>query len=89
MKNSGKAEGTEEGAVVAKDRKLKCRYCRKPGFANKRTLRAHERQIHKVFQRKGNGRPEPKPGRETIVQEPICYCPFCGKQLPNATIIRN
>ena len=66
--------------------KLECRYCKRKGiekeFKNLQGLRAHERNTHKVHRRNG------KRLGETVVQEPICYCPFCGKQLPNATIIK-
>lgn len=73
--------------------KFKCEVCKKNGFPALRNLRAHERNLHQIFQREKRKLTVPgivkEPTRETVVQEPICYCPFCGKQLPNATIIKH
>lgn len=74
--------------------KFKCDVCKKNGFPAMRNLRTHERKMHGIFQRGSRKAPkiqgvakEPVV-RETIVREAICFCPFCGKQLPNATILK-
>jgi len=56
---------------------------RKP-FKNIRGLETHRRQVHGIYKRgPRNGK-----GREAIVQESINYCCFCGRQLPNATVLK-
>jgi hypothetical protein len=68
---------------------FKCAICKKNGFPALRNLRTHERNMHGIFQRKDKAPEAPGLATETIVRESICFCPFCGKQLPNATIIKN
>ena len=75
---------------------LTCRYCSKAGitgpenqFKSKAALRAHERAKHSKRGRPKGGQPKypALPKSEVIVQEPINFCCYCGKQLPNATIL--
>ncbi len=75
-----------------------CRYCSKAGvpkeentFKTLTAVRAHERARHKKkVSRRRNGVASrmQKASGDVIVQETINYCCYCGKQLPNATIVR-
>ena len=78
-----------------KKKALTCRHCTKAGvpkeensFKTKAQLRMHLRGKHKMTGGPDFGKPKAALEKEVVVQEPINFCCFCGKQLPNAMIIR-
>lgn len=63
-------------------KKFPCRYCERDDFKSPRAVNQHIRQAHK-----GKPKVEAQPPKPVVVQEPICFCCYCGKMLPNATIL--
>jgi hypothetical protein len=76
---------------------LKCTHAkckdRKPS-KSLRALESHRRTVHGIYKRGKRGPNGHRRGRKngapegTVIQEPINFCCFCGKSLPNATIIK-